>query len=238
LQNSNLRSTRTQRKRVERTQKILNTAEKIIVKESLDSLTIHRLAKKLDYAPGALYRYFESKEALLTELSCRAINRIQARLQQVKQSELSDELTPPEKSISRIITIANLYCKLHIDDPAAFCLLGSLLGDPRKLLDDTQAKRVHERTVPVLLELSELIEEAIQSEAIAPGDPTERAISFWASLQGVTQLRKLLRHPTDLKEMLDPDKLGLRLVSDLLVGWGGSQKMIRDVQIGHKNLKT
>ena len=236
MQNSNLRSTRTQRKRDERTQKILNTAEKIIIKESLDSLTIHRLAKKLDYAPGALYRYFESKEALLTELSCRAINRIQAKLQQVKQSALSDELTASEKSVSRIITIANLYCNLHIDDPAAFCLLGSLLGDPRKLLDDTQAKLVHERTVPVLLGLSDLIEEATQSAAIGPGDPTERAISFWAGLQGVTQLRKLLRHPTGLKEMLDPDKLGLRLVSDLIVGWGGSQEMIRDVQMKHEAL--
>ena len=64
----------------------------------------------------------------------------------------------------------------------------------------------------------------------------ERAISFWAGLQGVTQLRKLLRPPTDLKEMLDPDKLGLRLVSDLLVGWGGSQEIIRDVQMKHKTL--
>ena len=126
--------------------------------------------------------------------------------------------------------IADMYCNLHIDDPAAFCLLGSLLGDPRKLLDDTQAELVHERTVPVLIGLSEVIEEAIQSNAITPGNATERAISFWAGLQGVTQLRKLLRHPTGLKEMLDPDRLGLRLVSDLLVGWGASPKFIQDVQ--------
>lgn len=227
---SRLRSTRTQRKRDERIQKILHTAEKIIVKENLDSLTIHRLAKKLDYAPGALYRYFSSKEVLLTELSCRAIDRIHEKLVYVRDAPISSELTPPQASVARILTIANLYCNLHIDDPATFCLLGSLLGDPRKLLDDNQAELVHERTVPVLISLSSLIEEAMDCHAIGPGNATERAISFWAGLQGVTQLRKLLRHPTNLKEMLDPDRLGMRLITDLLVGWGASQSFIEEVQ--------
>lgn len=47
---------------------ILDTARSIVTNGGIDGLTIRAVASALDYSPGAIYEYFESKEDILTHL--------------------------------------------------------------------------------------------------------------------------------------------------------------------------
>ncbi|MEL6182651.1 MAG: TetR family transcriptional regulator, partial [Myxococcota bacterium] len=66
--------TRRELKRKARREEMLHAAMSIVVNEGVSALTIARLARELDAAVGALYRYFESKQALITALQRQAID--------------------------------------------------------------------------------------------------------------------------------------------------------------------
>ena len=59
---------RVARKRAARQREIVRRGLAIAAAEGVEALTIARLAGELDYTPGALYRYFASKDALVAEV--------------------------------------------------------------------------------------------------------------------------------------------------------------------------
>ena len=67
---------RSERRRKERSDRVLDAAMRLLVEEGAHALTIQRLAHDLDYAVGALYRYFPSKDALLADLQRKVIHEL------------------------------------------------------------------------------------------------------------------------------------------------------------------
>ncbi len=61
-------SARRERSRQEMRSTILSAAAAIFEKEGIDGLTIRAVAQAVGYSPGAMYEYFDSKEAILTAL--------------------------------------------------------------------------------------------------------------------------------------------------------------------------
>ena len=47
----------------------------MVVEGGFDTLSVNKLAAACDYTPGALYRYFRSKDALMIALVARAIRQ-------------------------------------------------------------------------------------------------------------------------------------------------------------------
>ena len=127
---------RRERKRLARKEEILAVALELVVEGGVPSLTIHRLAKQLDYTPGALYRYFSSKGALIAELQCRAVETIHERL--TAQHELFnsrlEELKLPERvrCLARVVSLADSYAALVETHPHEMNLISALAGDPRR----------------------------------------------------------------------------------------------------------
>ena len=48
--------------------RILDAALDLVVEGGFDALSMNRLARETDFTPGALYRYFDSKQALLEQI--------------------------------------------------------------------------------------------------------------------------------------------------------------------------
>ena len=119
-----------------------------------------------------------------------------------------------------------MYCRLVDTDPATHRLVGSLLGDPKHILNDKEAARVHSETVTVLTSFTSLIKAAEETGAINEGPSNERAVAFWAGLQGIVQLRKMVQHPTVFQSLLVPEKIADRFVHDLLLGWGAEEELL------------
>ena len=87
---------RRSRKRQERTQRILSTAQTILLNEGLEAVTVHRIARELDLTVGALYRYFPSKQAMLTALGEDIVRGFTSSLSQIidiYEASLDEEQT-------------------------------------------------------------------------------------------------------------------------------------------------
>jgi AcrR family transcriptional regulator len=59
---------RREREREEVRTRILDAARELFVSEGVDSVTMRRIAERIEYSPTAIYFHFRDKEALLAEL--------------------------------------------------------------------------------------------------------------------------------------------------------------------------
>jgi AcrR family transcriptional regulator len=105
---------RRERKRQARIDGILSTAMGLVMQEGLEACTIHRLAKELDLAVGALYRYFPSKGAIIAALELRVINDYKVELNEALEEgeKLTDGLAPIAQRLFPLVQAAWEYERL------------------------------------------------------------------------------------------------------------------------------
>lgn len=67
---------RKEREREERRELILSTATDIIATEGIDSLSVRKIANKIEYSPSIIYHYFKDKDDILNQLMKRGYQKI------------------------------------------------------------------------------------------------------------------------------------------------------------------
>lgn len=215
------RADRRSRRRHVRTERVLDAAMQLLADEGLEGLTLQRLAAELGYVTTALYRYFDSKDALLAALQARTIEELHRRFRE-DQSRLDalaalSRLRPAERQLLGLLAAARFYMQLPERMPERFRLVSLFLGDPRILIEQGAALGNAQALLEFLGDVRELFEQAARHEGIAPGPAFDRTLSYWSALHGVTTLQKLTRFDT---ETFDVQRLGALTARSLLVGWG------------------
>jgi len=105
----------------------------------LDGLTVKLLADELDYAVGALYRYFPSKSALVGELQRHVVGRLDELHHDQREHcrRLAGRGAPPPPGSAPMVPFAAaaaLYLHYAAASPGAFGLLALSLANPRRRL--------------------------------------------------------------------------------------------------------
>lgn len=217
-------------------ERIVDTALQLLEREGFEALTIQRLAKELGYAVGALYRYFRSKDALLVALLHRIMDRVgqdmSAGLEWVERERherlAGEELpadTPPGASegLLRLVVVCNVYVAFAQSRRTEYGLISTLIGDPREVLATEAAAPIVRSLIRLQLMLTGVIDDAVRSGALVPGDARERGVILWSAMQGVLQLRKLGRFGVAGFEL---DRLVPIALRTLLIGWGADAQLI------------
>jgi AcrR family transcriptional regulator len=229
-------------------ERIVERAMHLLETEGFEALTIQRLAKELDYAVGALYRYFRSKDALLVALLHRVMDRMgedmAAGLEWIdneRAHRLAIAGEPPDTPLTesegllRLIVVSNVYVGFAQGRPTEYGLISTLIGDPREFLATEAAAPIFPALVRLQLMLTAVINDAVQAGALARGDARERGVILWSAMQGVLQLRKLGRFGVAGVELARLVPIALRT---LLLGWGARLELVdeltpRAVEISH-----
>jgi AcrR family transcriptional regulator len=218
---------------------MLEAAAGIVAEEGIEALSLHRLARELGYVPAALYRYFDSKDALIAALQRRAITALHAdfRLASERASKVAEQraLGPKARALHAVLAAARFYLALPEAAPEHFRLVSTLLADPRPLVSDGQAQG----TAPVLLaflsDVAALIERAVSVGAVSDDDSLDRTLVLWSSLQGIAQLGKLARFD---QKRFAVARLGERAVTDLLTGWGAPKAALTEAIVEKKRSRS
>jgi AcrR family transcriptional regulator len=212
------------KRREETIARIVAGATRVLSTEGYEALTIQRLASELGYAVGALYRYFKSKDALLVAVVQRVLGELDSTTAHALAAVDAEGLAPADAALTRVIVTASAYVDLSERRPAEFGLLSSLTGDPRELLGTTDdAAPLMPSVMRLLFTVSSQFGAATAAGSLAPGDSALRTATWWASLQGVLQVRKLGRFGV---VALRFDTLVVSTLSALLCGWGASAERV------------
>lgn len=210
---------RRERRRADRAEGILDAALAIVAREGIDALTLGRLARELNLVPAALYRYFPSKDAIVAALQRRSLEDVAARFAEARagwEGRLA-RCSVEVRALGGLRAAARFYVGLPAAAPETWTLVALLLGDPRMLLPDEEAARSAPLVTALILEVTRAFDEAARTGALARGSGAERALVFWAALQGATQLAKLARIAPDAPT---PARVGDLAAEALLRGWG------------------
>ncbi len=199
-----------QRRRAANLERILDTAMRMVVDVGFDGLSVNKLAKEVDYTPGALYRYFSSKDALMIALVARAIRDF--------HQEVSGNLASDLDPIQRIRAFALAFKDVALARPNRFGMVAMMMAHPRILVEDrVEAEPAMDALTEALQPLALAFAEAQAKGLIDEGDPILRALTMFSGIQGVLQLRKQARFSPGL---LDLDRMSTEMVHTLLRGWG------------------
>lgn len=199
--------------------RILDEAMRQVEENGFGALSVNKLADAVDYTPGALYRYFGSKDALLAAL----IGRV---LAEVREDLARAEARLPAKAppLAHVVALVDGYRAFARREPHRFGLLAMSLAEPRILLRAEAAARPVMATLMAALQpLAEALAAAARAGQLAAGDAAERTVLVFAFLQGVLPLRKRSRHAP---KMLDVDRLALEGTRTLLVGFGAPARAV------------
>ncbi len=200
--------------------RILEAAMALVAEGGLEALSMARLAEAADYTPGALYRYFPNKDALLAALVGQVLDELQVFLMNAEGA-----LKAPSP-LARIFALAHGYRRFGRTKPHAFGFLASTIAEPRVLLDTSRAAPVAERAITVLELLAQALNDAVKEGALEPAPDDgelERTIILFAQLQGLLQLQKQARFSQQLVSL---SPLVTQAVRALLLGWGAARREV------------
>lgn len=180
-------------------QEVISCAEKLLKKESIESLTIRRLAELLDYSPAALYEYFSSKEQIIFALRQNIYKKLNKRLKKV------DSLLSP-KDYFQAICLEILHFRL--------------MPENYRVMSLQLSKEFLKQMPEGLSELRQLLDLALQRLEL-PGLATtsQRQLVIFtlrSYLEGVAHIKSRGEMP---KELNCPEDNTKKILDLLINGW-------------------
>jgi AcrR family transcriptional regulator len=172
---------RREREKAEFREEVLAAARRIVLKEGFDALTMRKIADAIEYAPGTIYLYFESRDAIAFEL-CRA-----------GFEEFLTALMPATAiadPIERLREIGRRYVRFGLENPETYRLI--FMDDPkfttvafedREKEADSPGMQALGLLVSIYTELRERKRLAIDAEPAALAEMT------WAQVHGLVSLK-------------------------------------------------
>jgi len=191
----------------------------------LEALTINGLARAVDYTPGALYRYFPSRDALVVALQLEVLQGWGTQVARVRERCVAAPVAGATAALLAPLAMGTLYRELSVAEPARYALVSAMLGDPRRIVADDVAAPAVAPMLTLVGQIGDTLH-AAESIALEAGDAWSRAIQLVSAIQGVLQLRKLER----LTPGLDADQLAHGVVRTLLLGWGADRDALGDAE--------
>ena len=113
---------RRDRERQELRQAILMASRDIAAREGWQSVSIRKVAERIEYSPPTIYEHFTSKEALLVELMREGFRLLMERVRAGNSAAASPE--------ARIMAIALAYWDFAWDYPELYQVMHGLGGVP------------------------------------------------------------------------------------------------------------
>jgi AcrR family transcriptional regulator len=191
---------RRERERAEFREEVLAAARRIVLEEGFDALTMRKIADAIEYAPGTIYLYFESRDAIAFEL-CRS------------GFESFFEAVAPAAAIAdpleRFRELGTRYVNFGLENPETYRLL--FMEDP-KFSEAGFDERAEAPDSPGTQALGILVgifdELRAQKRLQSTADSRTLAEMVWAGVHGIVALRIACHgfpkaSPEDLLETLN-----------------------------------
>src|ERR1035441_4061759 len=156
-------------------EEILDAARTLFVKDGYESVSIRKIADKIEYAPGTIYLYFRDKAEILDSICEETFAKLLRKLEAVEH----DTAAPLDKLRRGLRT----YIQFGLENPNHY------------VLTFNQAK-AHIKSEPVLETsgmkafscLRREVQECVDAGELVSNDADELAQTLWAGAHGLTSV--------------------------------------------------
>ena len=172
-------------------QRICDAAMKIFLEEGFAKATMRRIASEIEYAPGAIYSYFDDKQAVLTELQTTGFARLRALLTAVPANR---------DPFDHLRALGRAYLRFAFDNPEYYDLMFIMdMGSPAAEHD---APRPGLDTYDLLRQQVKRCQDA---GSMPRYDLEAAALALWSMVHGIAALvvkQRLGMIPEKVRPML------------------------------------
>jgi len=195
------RPTHQQRRRDLTRERIMETALELASADGWTSLTMRRIADRLQYTHPALYAYFATKEELLLALLRQGLQLLQADLEAARAAAPDPE--------AALFALADAYWGFAWRRPELYQVMHGLGGVAFTNLE----VRAEERQIgePVAAAISAFLRHHGQE----PVDVDRKVALLWSTLHGLITLTMMGRFTQD-----EAAQLTQQMVRDAVAAWG------------------
>jgi len=156
-------------------EEILDAARALFVKEGYESVSIRKIADKIEYAPGTIYLYFRDKAEILDRICEETFSKLLRRMDAIR----NDTAAPLDKLRRGLRT----YIQFGLENPNHY------------IVTFVQAK-MHQESKSVFETVGQQsfgclrkgVRECIDADELVSNDADEVAQTLWAGVHGLTSV--------------------------------------------------
>lgn len=142
--------------------------------------SLREVARRAGVTAPAVYRHFDSKEALFDAVCEEGFRVFSGYLLRALA-----EKTP----LARLRAAGDHYLRFGLENPRDYRVIFMRGGDELGALPAKRGKREAYETAPTFQFLVDRVRECIAQKELAKGDPVEMAAVIWAHVHGLVSLR-------------------------------------------------
>lgn len=216
-----------QLRRQNKTRAILEAALSIVMKEGLEGLTMSRLAKQMDAAVGAMYRYYNGKNALLIAMhleSLRVMKEFYLERDAIAVAG-SEDLEEDLSAMIRIIAMCTGFAAFAQQKRTYHALIDEVMSSPRQLLNAEEAKDVEEQIFAIMGFTAGILRSGAEHGILQRGEDITRVHLLWAASHGIQHMKK---RDGRVPQRYKSPQLIHALQHDLLHSWGADPVLVED----------
>jgi len=166
---------RKERQKTEMREAILSSALKLFVDEGFESITMRKIADKIEYSVGTIYLYFKDKDDIFFELHNRGFSEFYKR-----QLSVQDIKDPAE----RLTAHGLAYIQFAIDNPEYYDLM-FISRAPARIIKKNKDWECGIKTYDLLKQNILQVKEAGKFKDV---DLEVAAFSLWSFVHGIASL--------------------------------------------------
>lgn len=156
-------------------QEILEAARTLFVREGYESVSIRKIADKIEYAPGTIYLYFRDKAEILDRICEETFAKLLRKMESIEH----DTAAPLDKLRRGLRT----YIQFGLENPNHYVL--TFIQAKTHL----KSKSVFETTGRKAFScLRQGVQECIDGGELVSNDADELAQTLWAGIHGLTSM--------------------------------------------------
>jgi AcrR family transcriptional regulator len=194
-----IRERRDRQKTVLRTE-ILEAARELFVKHGYESVSMRRIAEKIEYSPTTIYLYFKDKSELMTAICEETFARLNKRIAMVVEAA--------EDPVAAIKAGMLAYIEFGLKHPNHYKMVFLMPPEEnRKEFEQSPGFQCFQT-------LCKSVEAGMDTGKIAPGDVMAVSQALWAAAHGVTSLLVAHKH----FPWIEPSRLARMVVDSAVDG--------------------
>jgi AcrR family transcriptional regulator len=156
-------------------EEILDAARTLFVKDGYESVSIRKIADKVEYAPGTIYLYFRDKAEILDRICEETFVKLLRKMHAIEQ----DTAEPLDKLRRGLRT----YIQFGLENPNHYIL--TFIQAKVHL----QSKSVFETTGRETFScLRQSVQNCVEAGELVSNDADEIAQALWAGIHGLTSV--------------------------------------------------
>jgi AcrR family transcriptional regulator len=162
-----------ERRRLKVRDAIIEAAEDLFTKEGEQGISMRRLAEAIDYSPAAIYKYFDSKEALFSEMRELFFERLIKRMNDAADAGGNEHIL--------CARCGRAYIETAMEEPRHYVMAFSFFKKDE--VPDESSFAFHAEK-----QLCDMIRAGIENGRFRDMDPLVASKSVWASVHGLAVL--------------------------------------------------